>query len=67
MHIRPLPLGATLLGVGFISNAVISPMNQFARSPDWVAQKWRSVLRGAIGWFIAGAVFLVGGIIGLLV
>jgi hypothetical protein len=63
MHIKPLPLGAILLGIGFASNAFFSPVNQLMRDPVWFMQNWRGPMKGAIGWFIAGMIFLVGGVV----
>jgi hypothetical protein len=67
MHIRPIPLGLTILGIGVMIGSVNETFSWFLRNPVWSIENWKGVLKGLIGWWIFGAVALIAGIIGWLI
>jgi hypothetical protein len=66
MHIRPIPLGLTIFGASVMIGSVNENVRWFLRNPVWSMQNWRSMLRGVIGWWIAGIIALIVGIVGLI-
>lgn len=75
MHIAPIPLGLTILGVGLLIGPVQEAYNWFfVRDPLWFFRDpagWRqhlqSELRGVVIRAIIGLIALIIGIVGLIV
>ena len=67
MHIRPLAVGLILFGLLVLGGTIDGARRKLIEQPDWVAQNWRTVLKGMIGWLIAGVLALLSGIVALFV
>ena len=67
MHIRPLAVGLILFGLLVLGGTIDGARRKLIEQPDWVAQNWRIVLKGMIGWLTAGVLALLGGIVALFV
>jgi hypothetical protein len=63
---KPLAIGLILFGLLAIGGTLDGARRKVAEQPDWVAMNWQTVVRGIIGWLIAGGLAVLAGIIGLL-
>jgi len=67
MHIRPLAVGVILFGVLVIGGTLDGARRKLTEQPLWMAQSWKSYLKGAIGWLVVGGLAVLGGILAMLV
>jgi hypothetical protein len=66
MDTKSIAVGAILFGVLAIGGTLDGARRKVAAQPDWVALKWKSVLKDVIAWLVVGVLAVVGGIVGLL-
>ena len=67
MHIKPIPLGLTILGIGLIIGAFTETFDWIRRNPVWSAQNPGYLARGMIIKLGIGVVALAAGVIGWLI
>jgi hypothetical protein len=67
MDIRSLAVGLILFGLLVIGGTIDGARRKAAAQPLWLAQAWKSYLKGLIGWIVVGALALLIGIVGVLV
>jgi hypothetical protein len=65
MHVRPLAVGLILFGLLVLGGTIDGARRKLVEQPDWMAQNWPRFLKGMIGWLAAGALALLGGIVGV--
>ena len=49
---RPLAIGLILFGLLVIGGTLDGARRKLIAQPDWMAQNWRSALRGVIAWLV---------------
>jgi hypothetical protein len=67
MHIRPFAVALVLFGLLAIGCTIDRAVRKSFEQPLWMAENWRGMLRGVIGWLVAGLVAVIGGVVAMLV
>lgn len=63
MDTKAIGVGLILFGVLAIGGTLDGARRKFFAQPEWVAMNWRTVLKGVIGWLIAGAIAVGAGVV----
>ena len=67
MHIRPLAVGLILFGVLVLGGTLDGARRKLVDQPIWMAQSWKSYLKGLIVWLALGLLCVLGGVVAMLV
>jgi hypothetical protein len=67
MHIRPFAVALILFGLLAIGCTIDRAVRKSLEQPLWMAENWRSALRGIVGWLVVGTLAVIGGIVAMIV